>query len=383
MDLLTSADFEALIEKHDKRCVSLYLPTHRSLPEAKQDPIRLKNLLRQAEGALIDSGLRVPELSEFLKPVQELLDDPLFWRYQADGLAVFLSANEFRKYRLPISFKELSVVSDRFHIKPLIPLLSSDDRFLVLALSQNKVRLIACTRYGASEIELEDVPGSIKEILGGYDFEAQLQFHTRAQSTSGERAAVYHGQGGGIEDIKPRLIEYFRRIDEGLRLRLKSEGAPLVLAGVDSLFPLYREVNTYGKLLDKGIAGNPDATSAEELRGRAREIVEPLFLKARHEAGDRYHALAGTGRTSNHLKEVVWAAYEGRIEVLFVGVGVQIWGHLDRDKRSVVIHEQAEAADHDLLDACAVHTLLNRGLVYAVEPKAVPGGGSLAAIFRY
>lgn len=384
MDLLTAEDFENLIEKSADWCVSIYQPTHRSLPEARQDPIRFKGLVRDVESELAARGLRAPAIAEPLQQAQHLLDDPLFWRHQADGLVVFLTAGEFQTYRLPIGFSELAVVSERFHLKPLLPLLTSDDRFYVLALSKNDVRLIAGTRYGASEIEVKGMPASIKDILGTYDFEAQLQFHTRAQRAGGgERAAVFHGQGGGTDDIKPRLMEYFRQINEGVHARLKNEGAPLVLAGVESLFPLYREVNSYDQLTGKGIKGNPELLSPEDLRQRAWEIVEPHFLRERHEAEDRYRALAGTGRTSNDLKEVVTAVHDGRIEALFVAVGVQLWGNFDKESRSIAIHEQAEAGDRDLLDICAVRTFMNGGKVYAVEPKAVPGDELVAAVFRY
>ena len=384
MDFLTDADFEALIEKRAECCLSVYLPTHRALPEARQDPIRFKNLLREAESGLASRGLRAPEIEDLLKPARDLLDDPLFWRYQATGLAVFLSRERCREYRLPISFPELLVVSDRFHIKPLLPLLSSDDRFFILALSLNNVRLIEGTLYGAGEIELQNVPGSLKEILRGYDFDEQLQFHTRAQQAGAERAAVFHGHGSGTEDIKPRISEYFRQIDEGVLARLRNQNAPLVLAGVESLFPLYRGVNSYPGLLEEGIAGNPESLSAEELRQRAWEIVEPRFVRERQDANDHYQDLVGTGRTSSDLQEVVTAAHDGRIEVLFVAIGVQIWGSFDDESRSVLVHEQqAEAGDLDLLDLCAVRTLLNRGTVYAVAPEIVPDLGPVAAVFRY
>ncbi len=159
--------------------------------------------------------------------------------------------------------------------------------------------------------------------------------------------------------------------------------APLVLAGVDSIFPLYREVNTYPKLVEQGIAGNPEPLSAEDLRQRAWKILEPQFASARRDAADRYFARAGTGLASAELKEVVTAAHDGRIESLFVALGVQIWGRFDEKNRSVVVHSQAETADRDLLDLGAVHTFLNNGSVYAVDQQDVPGGGLLAAVFRY
>ena len=102
--------------------------------------------------------MRAPQIRQFLKPGEELLADSLFWRYQADGLAAFLSVDGLRSYLLPISFPELVVVGHRFHIKPLLPLLNNDDRFFVLALSKNNVRLIEGTRSGAAEIEVENMP---------------------------------------------------------------------------------------------------------------------------------------------------------------------------------------------------------------------------------
>lgn len=383
MDVLTQKDLEELIDKQAEWCVSLYLPTHRSMPEAKQDPIRFKNLLREAERVLAARGVRSSDVDELLKPAASLLDNPTFWRFQADGLAIFLSPGEFRDYRLPVSFPEVSVVGDRFHVKPLLPLLSSDDRFFVLALSLNHVRLIEGTRYGASEIEVENLPASLKEVLGSYDFEQQLQFHTRAQQSGGERAAVFHGQGGGQDDVKPRILEYFRRIDGSLHGKIGNENAPLVLAAVNELFPLYREVNTYKNLVDEGITGNPESFSAEDLRQRAWQIVEPKFLETRREAESRYKALAGTGRTSNNLEEVLVAAHDGRIEELFVAVGVQSWGGFDQERRSVAVHDQPEPGDRDLLDVCAARTVINGGAVYAVTPNDVPGGERLAAVFRY
>jgi hypothetical protein len=47
------------------------------------------------------------------------------------------------------------------------------------------------------------------------------------------------------------------------------------------------------------------------------------------------------------------------------------------------VHEEAEPGDEDLLDFTAIQTLLNSGMVYAVEPQKVPDEALLAAAFRY
>lgn len=77
------------------------------------------------------------------------------------------------------------------------------------------------------------------------------------------------------------------------------------------------------------------------------------------------------------------AAYYGRVEELFVAVGVQQWGTFNRDTNTIEIHQEAEVGDDDLLNSAAIQTILNGGTVYAVEPEKVPAEAPLAAVFRY
>jgi hypothetical protein len=126
--------------------VSFYLPTHRAVPETRQDPIRFKNLLRAAEGQVLAAGARAAEASAMLAPAFELLEDTDFWLDQQDGLAVFAAAGFFRRYRVPSRLDKMVVVSHRFHVKPLVPLVTGDSTFFLLALSQNQVRLFEGTR---------------------------------------------------------------------------------------------------------------------------------------------------------------------------------------------------------------------------------------------
>jgi len=58
---------QTFLNSHPDRCVSLYMPTHRAGRETEQDPIRYKDLLREAEERLMANGLRSPEVQEMLK----------------------------------------------------------------------------------------------------------------------------------------------------------------------------------------------------------------------------------------------------------------------------------------------------------------------------
>ena len=382
MNLFSIDELKTLLEKPSGSCVSIYMPTHRMGTTTQQDPIRFKNLMRQAEELLVGGGMRGQAARDLLEQAKKL-DNSEFWQYQSDGLAIFISTNVFRYYCLPVNFEELVVVTDRFHFKPLLPLLTGDGKFYILALSQNDVRLLQGTRYSVSEVDLEDVPQSIAEALKYDDPEKQFQFHTGTSQVGGDRAGMFHGQGAGNDEQKDRLLRYFRKVSGGLEELLKNQRSPLVLAGVDYLLPIYKEANNYPNLMEDGITGNPEELKAEELHSSAWEIVQPYFEQAEQEVVSRYQELAGTGQTANNLQDVVSAAYYQRIESLFVPVGVQQWGLFNPSTSEIQLHQKHEPGDEDLMDFTAIHTVLNGGTVYAVEPEKVPGDAPLAAVFRY
>ena len=384
MKLLAIDELTTLATESNSTCISIYTPMERLGAETQQNPIRFKNRVREAEEKLLAMGMSEQDAKELLQPVHDL-DTYDFWQHQSDGLAILLSPNHFRYYCLPIAFPELTVVADRFHLKPLLQLLSGDGQFYILALSQNQVRLFQGTRYHVNEVELTDVPTSIAEALQYDDPEKSLQFHTATSQggSGGDGSAIFHGQGGGNDDHKARLLRYFRKVSIGLESFLKNEQAPLILAGVDYLLPIYQQANTYAHLLPEGRTGNPEMLKPEELHTQAWQIVQPYFEQAKEATIARYQELQATEKTASTIEQVVPAAYFQRVESLFVPVGEQLWGVFDPEANSVQVHAQHQTGDEDLLDLAALHTLTNGGNVYAVEPGDVPQDKAIAAVFRY
>jgi len=325
-------------------------------------------------------GVRTPEARELLAPGYDLLGQTQFWQHPADGLAVFLAPGRSHVFQVPLPLREFVTVADRFHLKPLLPLLTGDGRFYILAISQNVVRLLQATRHGVHEVRPELMPKGFADATRFWGKEKQQDFHVR-QGAGGERSSLVHGQETTFADPKDRLAQYFHLIDGGIRPVLQPDNAPLVLAAVEYYYPIYREANTYGHLLEEFVHGNPDGLRDEELHAKAWKIVEPHFLKRRHTAEVEFPQVLGTGRASNDPQEVVRAALAGRVATLFVDVRAELWGSVDGATQQV--HPEARPGDQDLLDLAATHTLLKDGTVYAVEPDKVPGRGKLAAVFRY
>jgi hypothetical protein len=383
MDFLTKDDLRTLMETQGEWCISMFMPAVRAGSEVQQNPIRFKNLIRGAEERLSNLGVRRPE--EFLQPTYDLLNNTDFWRNQGDGLAAFLTNDFFQAYRLPTVFSELVVVTRRFHLKPLLPGLSHDGRFYVLALSQDEIRLLEGTATTVHTIELDGVPTSLDEALAAEEPDRDVQFRMNKSSGSGAESA-FHGHTTEI-DNKDRIRRYFNKVDRGLRDLIADEQIPLVLAGVDYLLPIYREANSYGRLLDSDLrSGNPEMLSPRELHKMAWEkVVEPYYAREFNEQVERYKELAGRNavEASNDLKTILHAAHQGRIATLFVAKGTRQWGRFSPRSFTIHVHPERQPDDQDLNDLAAVQTYLNGGQVYVLDPDAVPGGQALAAVFRY
>ena len=384
--LISERSFSERSSDGDGFCLSLYMPTHRISSEAQADPIQLKNLLNEAEEKLLAAGMRRPDVNAQLQPGRALLDDTHFWQHQSDGLAVFLGPEQAQIFRLPLNFEPLLEIGPRYHIKPVLPLFNENNEYYLLALSKNDVRFFQGTQLGLDVVNLEIVPKSLAEALRFDDPERQLQFHTgtRAQATApaGGRPAIFHGHGGE-EDEDKDILRYFRKIDDGIQDLLRAKRAPLVLAGVDYLLPIYREANTYAQLADEGITGNPEQHSARDLHKQAREILHEYFAKPRKEAVEKYRELAQTEQATDKLEEIVPAAHYGRIEAAFVARNAQCWGQFDPETGSITVQSESTPQGEDLLDLIAVQTVLHDGAVFVEEQENLPDGTQQAAVFRY
>lgn len=387
MSIISIDEIKTLIENSSQPCVSVYMPTVKAGPEVRQNPIRFKNLIRQIEEKLDAIGIRLSDAQEWLQPVYDL-DETSFWENQDNGLAIFVSPNIFRYYSLPCEFEELAIVTNHFHLKPLMPLLTNDGEFYILALSQNHVRLLQGTRFSVKEIEL-DVPKTLDEALQ-YDETAKEGQHRIATPKGGtansfQQPGSFHGQGSPDQDEFKQIyiLQFFHIVNSGVYEKLKDKKSPLVLAAVDYLLPIYQEANSYQHLLPEVISGNPELAKAEDLHTQGWQIVEPIFEQQKNEVINRYNELAVTGKASHDIREIISAAYYQRIESLVVAVGEENWGHFDPETNTVDIHSEPQPNDDDLLNFAAVYTFLNGGQVYAVPREEVPDQAPLAAIFRY
>lgn len=389
MDLLNRDQIAELARKNHEPCVSIFMPTHHVESELSQNPIRLKNLIRQTRHELKETGYRDTEFEPLLKPLASFVDSPSFWLDESDGFAAFLTGEESRVFRLPLDLEELVVTGARFHLKPLFPLMAANNRFYVLALSKNDVKLYQGTHYSLSEVESIEIPRSLIDVIFDEVEDRGLQFHT-GNVAGGRHDAIFHGHGvtSDDDDHRPhdKLVRFFREIDHGLRDTLNGETAPLLLAGVEYYLPLYKEVNGYKHLVhDTIVQGSPDHMKSRELHTRAWEVVEPLFLQSQNKAIERFRQFSsnGQGLATDDIREIVPGSKFGRVDTLLIEIDAHVWGRYDEDANTLELHDERQVGDDDMLDFAAVQTFLQGGTVHALRAENMPAEGGIAAIFRF
>ena len=375
-------EIEFLMQEQQWPAISIYMPVSRIGDQ--QDPIRYKNFLGHVEKQLVAGGMRQAEARNLLAPEYKLLEDKGFWvNLGANGLAVFRSKDVELRYALPLSFQELVQVGDCFHIKPLIPLLDKK-RYLILALSKGSVQLFKGQRHSFSEIELpEETPASMDQALKYDDPEKQLQYHTNTPGGGARRETVFHGHGVGIDEEKENVERYLQAVDNALFPRLDELKCPIVLAGPDELQGVYRRITKGKNILGKGVNRNVRDMSGEELHTQSWQLVADDLSKEEEEAVKNYRNGLGTGLVADEAQPVLTAAFEGRVQTLFVVGNEHVWGTFDQEKVQTTITGLNDSPSVDLLDVAARLTLCKGGDVFIRTREEMPTDSALCAQLRF
>ena len=362
---------------------SLFIPTARAGRDRVNNPTRLANAGAQAETALEARGYEADVARGVIDPVQALASDGDFWSHPSDGLAVFAHAGEVEHYWLPFEPVERAVGADRHYIRPLLRLLDGDGRFYILALNQGEARLYRGSRHRIADQPIEALGVAPEQAFGRHEHQRTLQWHTGApKHGGGKRDAMYHGQGGGIDDRQARLDRYCRLVSDSVKPVVAEAPGPLVLAAVDDLAATYRRVAHDADVMEDFIHGNPASLDATELHERAWTLVDSTLAKPRQRAAGRLMDALHHGGATNDVAEVVAAANDGRVQALFV-TGEPVWGCFDAHTRRAERAPGPAAGVDDLLELAAARTLAHDGEIYTELPEGIAQDTQVAALLRF
>jgi hypothetical protein len=368
VDIPTAPELAKLVAARAEASLSFYLRTTPETQNIGAARIELGNLLREGVAQLEAAGTDKRAIWPILEQVNDLLDDDDFWKYQANSLALFVTPDSLRSFRLPNHLTDMVQVSDRFHIKPLLRAVSVQQHAFVLALAENEVRLIEVfADLPAQEIK---VPGMPKDAAS-------------AAGTANVNSRNYSNRKGGSEGQNVLLRGFCRQVDAALRPVLAGRSEPLIIAAADPLFSMFRSVNSFDHLAPEGLKSSPVRKTPAELAAEARPILDALHADLIKGVHDLFRARENEGRASTQIARAARAATFGAVDTLLVDMDEVVPGTIDDTTGEVSFETEASATSYGVVDEIAGRVLASGGRVLAVRRDDIPQGASLAAILRF
>lgn len=375
---------EELLLNCDPPCLSLYQTTHRHHPDNQQDPIRFRNLVKILEESLLQ---QVPkqDVRLLLKPFLALADDRDFWNHTLDGLAVLGAKGIFRVYRLQRPVAELVIVADSFHTKPLMHILQSADRYHVLGLNRQEIKLFEGNRDALYEIRLhQDVPRKLTDALGEELTDPQITVASYG-GTDGSQAPMHHGHGGKKAEADIDAERFFRTIDRAiLEHHSQPSGLPLILAALPEHHHMFHKISANPFLTDESIDIHPDALSSiDELRVRAWQLIEPHYLARLATLVEEFGNAKSEELGDDDIAQIAKSVVGGRVATLLIEACREIPGRINTATGDIEFDKLAHPDVDDVLDDLGMLALKMGGQVVIVPTEQMPTKSGIAAIYRY
>lgn len=373
---------EELLEIQTSPCISIYMQTSRRYPENAQDPLRFKNLVSRAESDGIKSvGKRVIE--PLIGRLRTLQENQEFWNNTLDGLAVFVSPEYFRVFKLQQPVNEQAYVSDVFFIKPLLRIYQMNERFQVLVLTRTEVRLYEGNRYRLDVIEMDrEVPKTMTEALGS----EITPPHTTVASYGGvgQGSSMRHGHSSRKDEEEIDEERYFRAVDHAIaEHHSKPSGLPLILAALPQHQGIFRSLSHNPHLLEDGITADPRLLETDALREMACQVLEPHWQRKIEKLLAQFEEAQSKSLGSDNPFYITEAALGGNVSALMLDEQRIYPGGIDAASGDISFSMTSPGNEHDVFEDLAITVLGKGGEVLVLPSERMPTASGVAAIFRH
>ncbi|NMF84898.1 hypothetical protein [Nodosilinea sp. P-1105] len=358
--MLTRHDLKELQALTKVPALSILLPTHRTSPDNKQDPIRVKNLVREAKDRL-SQEFSARQLEPLLKNLDTLADD-IDYTYALDGLALFVSHDIAKKFYLPFPVPQRIIIDQSFATRDLVYGLHRAQRYWVFLLSQGATRLLAGTGETLEEVTDQNFP---MEMTGPG---ATTNLPDKADSAY----------------MDDRHRRFFQQVDRAFTEYAEGEALPLVLGGVIRQISFFQEVSAYTAQVAGTTTGNFDNATVAELVPEVWPIVQNVRQQQRQDALKDLDKAMGEKKVSTALEEIWQLANEGRGKLLLVESDYHVPGVVDEKGGLQVVDEKGgtEVMD-DAVDEIIEAVLAMGGEVMLMENGSLADHHGIVMTLRY
>lgn len=343
-------------------CISLTMPTARTMPDNAQDPVRLKNLVNLAKSRLADEIGKRPAAAA-LKNL-EIAADSVDHSRNYEGLAIF--ANETVEWVVKTRFAlpENLVIDDRFSLRSILRAERRAEPYTVLLLSLEEARLFEAQREDLYETK-----------AGG--FPAQNPSYGAGSKTPG---------GPGVNPTAS-VDESRRRFVVECMDRLRSVAdlpKRVVVAGTPEILSNAQEAAGKDIEIVATLQGNYLKSKPSEVGAKAWEAVREARRARSVALVENLNNARSAKRFEAGVQSLVPLAREGRIELLVCGMDYTVAGRIDEETGALHLIDTPENwSDLDDVVDWIVHRVLETGGQVRFVEDDLMGETPIAAIIRF
>lgn len=349
-------DIENLAKMKGGVFVSIYLPTHRSSPKNKQDRIRFKNLLTEVEEGL-KQLLDINKTDKFLKEAVELYQNQEFWVRTLDGLAVLISDAGTEVIELEGIVPERVVISDRFHLLPLMNYYEFLNETFILDISKDRFKLFYGDSEGLVEVETPKIVQKFDELFDDKDIQTDLH-STRAAGAS------FQGHQSKSEIEEKETEKYLRYVAKGLADMLKESDIPVMIFGTIEIVSQFKDIAGTSLKISRTVDKPIDSIHINDLPKLLKDELLPLYISKISTRIEKLNTEIAQGRGSEKIEEIMKESESGRLRSLFINLDLGGMDVLDADK-------------------LVQDVMLTDGEVVLVDDKLTDFSAGVAAMYRY
>jgi Bacterial archaeo-eukaryotic release factor family 3 len=341
---------------------------------------RLKKAMRRVERELKDRRWDSTTIESLMEPISDLAVTAETAGLWGNALILFRSRDLFRYFLMYRRPPEVESVEDRFQVRPLLPVFARDQRYHLLGLNRGHIRLWHCRQHQAEEADIKSsVPQDMNVWLNTRQPDHVLDGRSAGGPSVGSMKGVTFGTNSDRDRENEYLAHFFKEVDKGVKTLLRNDTARLLLAGIDQEVAMFRRVSEYPRLFDRALPGIPDGMPIRELHERSMEAVMQARSEVLEKALADFEKQSNAGRVSSDAREIVKAAWEGRVADLFILENAALRGTWNEQLRQIETSNSRE----DLLNAAALETVRHGGRVFALESQDMPLPREVSATLRF
>jgi hypothetical protein len=358
--LLSRQELLSFQAHRDYPSVSVLAPTHRTAPSNKQDPIKVKNLVRKAVNRL-HGEFKKREVAAVVNNLKGLVRD-VDWEHTLNGLALFAGRERSAAVSLPFRVRPRAIIDETFATRDLVYAFNRALPYRVLVLSHT-TRL-----YDAWTTVLDEHTAKPFPVAH------------RGPGLS-KRPGVYGINPSAKRDEAYRT--FFQSIDDAVDALQRANPLPIVVAGVERNLAFYREVTRQAGAVVGMLAGNHDQTPPSALGKLVWPVFESGATLRRTEALVQLDQAVGVNRHSSGIDQVWRAAVAGKCRTLLVEKGFEHPADVSPEgDRLLPYTGQGAASLDDAVDELIERVMATGGEVFFYPPGDLGVHQRIAAVLR-